>query len=502
MIALLERWRELLKNHLAAILVLLFAVQPLMDICSFWLDKLGMSTAPTLLLRMLVFALTALIGFCLSDKKRYYWGLAAICAVFFVCHAVSCMRAGYISPFADLTNYIRVIQIPVFALCLITFLRADTQSYHWVSVGFAVSFAIISAVVLLSVVTGTNPYTYVDDQMGILGWFSTTNSQASIVSMMTPILICMAYKSKRTWLFAATTVLACAQLYFLGTRLAYMAIFVSIFGTILVAALCGEVKKLRCGMLLLVAVVCVLGVKQSPMYQHQQTYSQFMEEKQTVLNSMSADRGTTVTKEEVQNAEEGNAKLELLHTMNQIYCYYRSDLVQRFGVERVMEKCGFSNDVSQMTAARKTKIIFCELLMDEMPETSRLFGIERDAMTYKGESYDVENDFHGIYFLYGAVGLGLFIIFLAYFAVLIVIALFRNVQKYFTMEAGAYGMAFLLALANAYNTAGILRRPNASFYLSVILAVIFYLTRIKQYPETQPKGIFALFGKKKTIKNG
>ena len=85
---------------------------------------------------------------------------------------------------------------------------------------------------------------------------------------------------------------------------------------------------------------------------------------------------------------------------------------------------------------------------------------------------------------------------------LIVIALFRNVQKYFTMEAGAYGMAFLLALANAYNTAGILRRPNASFYLSVILAVIFYLTRIKQYPETQPKGIFALFGKKKTIKNG
>ena len=161
MIALLERWRELLKNHLAACIVLLFAVQPLMDICSFWLDKLGMSTTPTLLLRMLVFALTALIGFCLSDKKRYYWGLAAICAVFFVCHAVSCMRAGYISPFADLTNYIRVIQIPIFALCLITFLRADTQSYHWVGVGFAVSFAIISAVVLLSVATGTNPYTYV-----------------------------------------------------------------------------------------------------------------------------------------------------------------------------------------------------------------------------------------------------------------------------------------------------------------------------------------------------
>ena len=45
--------------------------------------------------------------------------------------------------------------------------------------------------------------------------------------------------------------------------------------------------------------------------------------------------------------------------------------------------------------------MFCSLLMDEEPFTSRLFGLERDKMVYKGEMYDVENDFHGIYFLYG-----------------------------------------------------------------------------------------------------
>ena len=112
----------------------------------------------------------------------------------------------------------------------------------------------------------------------------------------------------------------------------------------------------------------------------------------------------------------------------------------------------------------------------------------------------------------------LYIIFLAYFAVLIVIALFRNVQKYFTMEAGAYGMAFLLALANAYNTAGILRRPNyfvigsigAAFVNAGLVTLIsIALTLWIKTPYTGSTiamiflmGGFALFGKKKTIKNG
>ena len=60
-------------------------------------------------------------------------------------------------------------------------------------------------------------------------------------------------------------------------------------------------------------------------------------------------------------------------------------------------------------------------------------------------------------------------------------ALARSLRRAFTLEAGAFGMAFLLALVYAYHTAGILRRPNASFYLSVILAVIFYLVRLRRW---------------------
>lgn len=480
-VQLLERCRSVLKKHLAVCIFILFAAQPAMDVLSFWLEKLGMSTVPSLLLRMLVLAATALAGYILSDRRKYYWYLAAVCVGFFVLHMAGCFIAGYVSPIADFTNYVRVIQIPLFTFCFISFLKADSRAFRWIKTGFLISFGIITVVVLLSVITGTNPHTYVDTQSGILGWFSTTNSQASIMSMVTPVLLCMAYRAKNPWILAITAVLSCGQLYFLGTRLAYMAIFASTIGIIFVTAVCGRANKEKYGILVLVAVISLAGFKISPMYQHQMSYGQTMQEKQSVLNSMSADRGAAVLTEE-EKEEETN--LDKLRAFNQIYVYYRSDLVQRFGVEKVMENCDFSTNVSEITGARMSKIMFCSLLMDEEPFTSRLFGLERDKMVYKGEMYDVENDFHGIYFLYGIVGLILFLAFLAYFLYLVAWALVKDAKKYFTLDAGAFGISLLLALINAYNTAGILRRPNASFYLSVILAVIYYLVKIKKYPET------------------
>lgn len=113
-VQLLERCRSVLKKHLAVCIFILFAAQPAMDVLSFWLEKLGMSTAPSLLLRMLVLAATALAGYILSDRRKYYWYLAAVCAGFFVLHMAGCFIAGYVSPIADFTNYVRVIQIPLF----------------------------------------------------------------------------------------------------------------------------------------------------------------------------------------------------------------------------------------------------------------------------------------------------------------------------------------------------------------------------------------------------
>ena len=45
------------------------------------------------------------------------------------------------------------------------------------------------------------------------------------------------------------------------------------------------------------------------------------------------------------------------------------------------------------------------------------------------------------------------------------------------------GSRFCFVWPYIYNTAGVLRRPNASIYLSAILAGIYYLVRIRRYPD-------------------
>ncbi len=121
--------------------------------------------------------------------------------------------------------------------------------------------------------------------------------------------------------------------------------------------------------------------------------------------------------------------------------------------------------------------------MNDSPLSAKFFGLNLARFTVNDNIYDVENDFHGIYYLYGAVGLGALLLFLLYFFYLIVWALIKNFKRYYTLEAAAYGIALLLCLFHAYFTAGVLRRPNASIFLSAILAGIYYLVRLRPYPD-------------------
>jgi hypothetical protein len=129
------------------------------------------------------------------------------------------------------------------------------------------------------------------------------------------------------------------------------------------------------------------------------------------------------------------------------------------------------------------------MLQDELPVTAKLFGMELGRMTHKGQVYDVENDFYGIYFLYGIVGLVLLLGFIGYFLVQIILALLRNFKQYFTPMAGAVGISLIIILVYAVCTAGVLRRPNASFYLSLLLALSYYLVKIRKYPESKEREV-------------
>lgn len=468
-----SRFSAWIFARLPAFMILLFVLQPLLDILSYWTDRLSMGNTLTLALRFAVFAVVGFLGFCVSRRKKAYGIAAAACAFLLLGHCLACYIKGYLDPVSDLTNFVRVIQMPLFVFCFISFLRANDKCYRAIETGLIVNFWLISISVAVSVLSGTANATYQESNFGILGWFATSNAQSSIMSILTPIVITLCYRRKNLLLFLLTTAAGFAQLYFLGTRLAFLAMGVAFVGLVIVMFLTHDVSKRYIAVLAIGFAVCCAFIKVSPMYQNQNRYNNAMASKQADAAVMMQRVGGDETSPENR-----------YRALRVIYLYYSKDLCHRYGVGKVMGEYGYTSQISKVTATRHQKIVFCDMLLDEHPWLSRIFGMELSRMQFDGKIYDVENDFHGIYFLYGWAGLILMLAFIGYFLYLIVCALLRNFKKYFTIEAGAFGMALCLALLYAYNTAGVLRRPNSSFYLSVILAVVYYLIKLRQYPET------------------
>lgn len=455
-------------------LVALCAAQPLLDVLSFWTQGLAWGGKLTLALRLLLFLCVVLTGFVLSGHKRAYWITAAVCAVLYAAHVLACLRANEAFTAANLisdaTNFIRVAQIPLFTIAFITFLRCCRQGFASFERGITIAFWIIAAVELLSALTGTDPYTYPGKHIGLRGWFYFANSQSAILSMLVPLTLCPALRSGniRRWLPVA--VVGFAELFCFATRLAYMSLFVTAIGTGIIWAITRRGDRKIYIALLLCAAVCAAAFPVSPMCQNQQAVAANAVRKQENIDRL-------VAQGKAEFGDQGYAYLTYA------YDEYLGGTVERYGLEATAEMYGYSTKAADITNVRTIRINYCRLMLNTEPLTSRLFGLSYDEMTYHGYCYDVENDFHGITYLYGWAGLACLLAFLGYFLVIIVRALIRNARRYFTVEAGACGVALCTCLAHIYNTAGVLRRPNASFYLCLILAAIWYLIYIRDYDD-------------------
>lgn len=491
-----------LRRHIPQFTAALLLIQPVMDVISFWLQRFGLSTAPTLVLRMGILGITILYGFLVSDRKQVYYIAAAVCVAIAAGHVYACLQLpdGYVSPIQDLTNYVRVVQMPLLAICLITFLRQNEETFAAIQRSLTGVLLMILAVEILCMVTNTDYGTYTDG-IGTIGWFSNTNSQSNNLCILVPISLAwqLVQEKRNMPLFWVTAVLSFAALYFFGTRLAYLGIYATCIGLSFTIFLVRRRDWKIAAALLGIAILATALMTYSPMVEHMRVNGGIQNERQGYINMQIGDdleevkaliqkvpgnSGNSSSSEEKGMTEE--ERQQLIEDLTPVYEHYVSDFVEIFGAEKTMEMFNYSIDVHDFSAIRPKKLMFAQMLMNDSPVSSQIFGLNLARFTVGENIYDVENDFHGLYYLYGWVGLGAYLLLLAYFVYLIIWALIKNARKYYTPEAAAYGIAFLMCLAHAYNTAGVIRRPNASIYLSVILGVFYYLVRLKSYD--QPAG--------------
>lgn len=466
--------RKGLVSRLPAFLLILCILQPVLDVASFWLERLGMSNGPTTVLRFAVLAAVVLVGFLLSERKRAYFMLAAVLAVLTAGHILACAQWGYGAPFTDLANALRIYQLPLMAFGFISIMRAQPQCMESVKKGFLICLLICAGVELLSVLTHTNPYTYRDQKtVGICGWFYFANSQSAILTVLVPVSLCYVLeKTKKAVPFLLVTVVGLGVLYFFATRLAFAALIGTGLGLTVCLVLLRKQLQIKKPVIVLLTctLIAVAAVPLSPMVKNDTLVARNKILKQEDINAMvEADEGAAL-EAGLEGEELALARLETA------YGKYLAGLSGHFGLERTAQRYDYSTDAGDIADVRRARLNFCSMLLEDQPGLSFWFGMEREDMSHDGITYDVENDFHGIFYLCGAVGLAAMIAFLGWFLLRILLALVRDFKKVFSLQSAGCGIALLCCLVHAYCTAGVLRRPNVTFYLAMLLAMAYMMT--------------------------
>lgn len=523
----MERIKEKLTSAAPGALFWLFVIQPVLDVASYWANRLSV-TAVTTGLRFVMFVAVALFSFVISNRKKRCLALYAFIAVFFALHAISCCLEGGYRFVSDAANFLRIVQLPVFTMCFIDVFKAAPEAKKRIPKAFFAILCVILCVVALSFVVGKPVFTYTEvfedgakGYYGFRGWFETGNAQSAIVVIIVPFILLFAYEKKNEPVFALVAAVSLANLYFFGTRFAFYSIFIICAGMIISLMINGQKRIVVYAVLALISAAALICLKSSFMHLHQNNYRSIMTERQEDTNSKiekikekyhvtldanalfsDGDEPEPTVPETEQTAETGEttddpgnnpllnkvlreAENELRSVYIEEYKKYCSDMVERFGINRVAQIYNTTNSSFTLSNQRLKKINFAHLSWEDSSIPCRLFGFQYSTLvTYTTsetgkeeikEIYDLENDFSGTFYFVGWLGMIPYLAFIAYFLIRALVFVIRG-RKWPSVELLVALMTLVLLLLAAQFSGNVLRRPNVSIYLSAVLAYIHCIT--------------------------
>ena len=139
------------RSWLYSAVLFLCIIQPCLDVISYWMDIWRADNTVTLALRFILLIMVIACAWSISDHKRVY-GAMTLCSVLLIAgHVITCLRSfgqaynlSWI--FSDIANYFRVLQLPFFAMAMITaFRQAEDREelYDVMEKAFLINFIII-----------------------------------------------------------------------------------------------------------------------------------------------------------------------------------------------------------------------------------------------------------------------------------------------------------------------------------------------------------------------
>lgn len=526
--------KGIIEGKMPLLVVILVAIQPPLDVLSYFLGLRG-SNAFSTLLRFGMLAAVALLGFFLSDAKKVYLAFYGVIAGFWVAHVANCYRIGYISVVQDTGNLLRMVNFPIFALTFITILRTAPSLRRYFALGTAIAFGEIILFTALPWLMGHGVYTYESIRVGVLGWFATPSAQSAIIVLTAPLLIYWAYQAGKYPLYLLGAVLAVGLMFVTGTKLNFYSIFIICGAYIFLFLVQLKKQSLKYVLPLLVLLALTVVFRgQSPMAERarltdysQDIYGSMLEE--SLENSGASDEVRGM----IRNDGKLDEKIEIIppkekqvalmrralmgiYADDGVYGFMTKNLNARFGAYNVMQAYHHTDLSSVLSDTRERKLNFARLVWQEKDVLTHFLGFEYSDFLYGDAIYDLENDFPAVFYNTGYIGFALYLAFFGVFVFVVLRALGGELQsglqaaaaeggkagplrwlkglwlglcRFLTIEMGAMGISFLLAVLAAQISGNVLRRPNVTIYFALSAACLFSLTASRPGPVLQRKGV-------------
>jgi len=463
-------------------LFVIIAAQPVLDIIAYWTKNPDGTIAGTIRL-VIMLALPAYLLFTLKGKKdriRFILSMLVI-GVYCVLHILNSMRVGYLNMAFDISYLAKTAQMPILAVCF-TFLIKDEQTRNQAMRGLFAAAVLYFAGIILAVVTGTAVDTY-GKGLGVSGWVIGDNRCANSVIYVTLAVVMMYFsvKSENIFINMFLPPLLAFALISNGTKACYYSIFavcVGFAGFLIVDKLMhgGKLKTRVIAVLMLTAIVSAAVYPITPRYKIELTQQASSTRQQGELERIMEEMGYDLKS---MSLEEKLAHPDIVQVFGDYYWDLMwaiiPDMFNRFTYEEICAEYDFCTDAGKLIDVRRMKTAYASMMWDDCDSLTKLVGFEVSDIWFNGGT-DLENDWPAIYYYYGYLGIGLYAAFMLWFVWLIIKRVVKDFKGTLTLENFFLLLTIALHVGLAQFSGSVLRRPNVSIYMALILGLIYYKT--------------------------
>mgnify|MGYP004559337151 FL=1 len=457
----------IIKNLKNNWIIYIIVLQPLLDILSYFQSK-QMGTSYSWIIRISILIFTFMVCFIKSSNKKKLLLKILPFALFFIFHIFNLYRISKLNLILDIKYFILVFQMPILCISLIDYIKSTNYDLNKIKNAIFCNLVIIATSIFISYITGTYEHTYVS--IGILGWFSGSNTPSLILCALSPWALYMLSNSKKIWLYFLGSLAVFALLYTNATKACYLTLLASFF-LVLFTLILSKKETKKVPKIIISSFFIILSII---LYNFSFTSSKELTANE-VTKENENDIKSVVNINEIENIDFNNININdddlILKILNTSYLYTR--IIRIHGEKPVIDIMKPYLSAYALSNNRLSKVINSKIEFNNSDLLTKCLGIGYSRISV--QELDLENDLQAIFFYYGYVGFSLYLAFILYFIIKAIIVFFKNFKSaIYDEELITLLFLILLLLAGGEYSGAFLRKPNANIYLSLYLLLLYF----------------------------